>query len=220
MEVFLQTHKLSLITFEMFAEQSQASLKLRSTFKDRQVGLEERQKFIQDLTSRREELWQANCPADIDNLDGIDDLGIIRGTYNFARLQYSILQLHLHTSMYPYQRLDGDAFAEEDARHCTYIIDTVNQSFKFNDKENHHLASGLFLAGAATRIPAEKAAALIMLKEMEHAGLSGAMARVRHLLELVVREQAQREISGGSVDEVDWIELSREHGLKNVVFGM
>ncbi|KAG9602856.1 hypothetical protein KCU77_g528, partial [Aureobasidium melanogenum] len=220
MEVFLQTHKLSLITFEMFAEQSQASLKLRSRFKDRHVELEERQKFIEDLTSRREELWQANCPADIDNLDGIDDLGIIRGTYNFARLQYSILQLHLHTSMYPYQRLDGDAFAEEDARHCTYIIDTVNQSFKFNDKENHHLASGLFLAGAATKSPVEKSAALIMLKEMEHAGLSGAVARVRHLLELVVREQAQREISGGSVDEVDWIELAREHGLKNVVFGM
>ncbi|KAG9571404.1 hypothetical protein KCU79_g235, partial [Aureobasidium melanogenum] len=220
MEVFLQTHRLSLVTFEMFAEQSQASLQLRETFEDRHVGLEERQEFIQDLTSRHEELWQFNCPADIDNLDGIDDLGIIRGTYNFARLQFSILQLHLHTSMYPYQRLDGDVFADEDARHCTYIIDTVNQSFKFNDKENHHLATGLFLAGAATKLPAEKAAALIMLREMEHAGLSGAVARVRHLLELVVREQAKREISGGSADEVDWIELSREHGLKNVVFGM
>jgi hypothetical protein len=43
---------------------------------------------------------------------------------------------------------------------------------------------------------------------------------VRHVLELVVREQAKREISGGSADEVDWIELSKEHGLKNVVFGM
>ncbi|KAG9691928.1 AFG1-like ATPase, partial [Aureobasidium melanogenum] len=220
MEIFLQTHKLSLITFEMFAEQSQASLKLRSMLKDRHVGLEERQQFIQDLKTRREELWQANCPSDIDNLDGMDELGIIRGTYNFARLQYSILQLHLHTSMYPYQRLDGDAFAEEDARHCTYIIETVRQSFVFNDKENHHLASGLFLAGAATRLPHEKAAALIMLKEMEHAGLSGAVARVRNLLELVVREQAKKEITGGKADEVDWIELSKEHGLKNVVFGM
>ncbi|CAD0088197.1 unnamed protein product [Aureobasidium mustum] len=122
--------------------------------------------------------------------------------------------------MYPYQRLDGDAFATEDAHHCTYIIDTVRQSFNFNDKENHHLASGLFLAGAATKLPAEKAAALIMLKEMEHAGLSGAVARVRHLLELVVRQQAKREIDGGSADEVDWIELAKEHGLKNVVFGM
>lgn len=220
MEIFLQTHKLSLITFEMFAEQSQASLKLRSTFKDRHVGLEERQKFIQDLTSRHEALWQNNCPADIDNLEDIDELGIIRGTYNFARLQYSILQLHLHTSMYPYQRLDGYQFSTEDAKHCTYIIETVRQSFDFNDKENHHLASGLFLVGAATKIPAEKATALIMLKEMQHAGLSGAVARVRHLLELVVRQQAEREISGGSADEVDWIELAKEHGLKNVVFGM
>ena len=59
-----------------------------------------------------------------------------------------------------------------------------------------------------------------MLQEMEHAGLSGAVARVRHVLGLVVREQAKREIAGGSADEVDWIELSQEHGLKNVVFGM
>ncbi|KAI4725847.1 hypothetical protein E4T49_06409 [Aureobasidium sp. EXF-10728] len=220
METFLQTHKLSLITFEMFAEQSQASLKLRKTFKDRQVGLQERQRVIQDLTSRHEELWQANCPAGMESLEDTSDLGIIRGTYNFARLQYSVLQLHLHTSMYPYQRLDGDAFATEDAHHCTYIIDTVRQSFIYNDKENHHLASALFLAGAATKVPAEKAAALIMLQEMEHAGLSGAVARVRHVLELVVRQQATREIGGGSADEVDWIELSRQHGLKNVVFGM
>jgi hypothetical protein len=220
MDTFMQTHKLSLTTFEMFAEQSQASLSFRSTFRERHVELQERLDFIQNLSHRHAEKWQANCPAHLENLDDKSDLGIIRGTYNFARLQYSVLQLYLHTSMYPYQRLDGDMFAAEDTEHCTYIIETVRQSFVFNDKENHHLAPALFLAGAATKIPAEKAAALIMLQEMEHAGLSGAVARVRHVLELVVREQAKREISGGSADEVDWIELSKEHGLKNVVFGM
>jgi hypothetical protein len=182
--------------------------------------LQERLDFIRDLSNRHAEKWRANCPAHLETLDDKSDLGIIRGTYNFARLQYSVLQLYLHTSMYSYQRLDGDMFAAEDTEHCTYIIDTVRQSFVFNDKENHHLAPALFLAGAATKIPAEKAAALIMLSEMEHAGLSGAVARVRHILELVVREQAKKEISGGSADEVDWIELSKEHGLKNVVFGM
>jgi hypothetical protein len=220
MDTFLQTHELSLITFEMFAEQSQASLGFRSTFRDRHVGLQERLDFIRDLSNRHAEKWRANCPAHLETLDDKSDLGIIRGTYNFARLQYSVLQLYLHTSMYSYQRLDGDMFAVEDTKHCTYIIDTVRQSFVFNDKENHHLAPALFLAGAATKVPAEKAAALIMLSEMEHAGLSGAVARVRHVLELVVREQAKKEISGGSADEVDWIELSKEHGLKNVVFGM
>jgi hypothetical protein len=220
MDTFLQTHKLSLITFEMFAEQSQASLSFRNTFRERHVELQERQDFIRDLSDRHAEKWRANCPAHLETIDDKSDLGIIRGTYNFARLQYSVLQIYLHTSMYPWQRLDGDQFAAEDTNHCTYIIDTVRQSFVFNDKENHHLAPALFLAGAATKISAEKAAALIMLTEMEHAGLSGAVARVRHVLELVVREQAKKEISGGSADEVDWIELSKEHGLKNVVFGM
>ena len=220
MDTFLQAHKLSLITFEMFAEQSQASLSFRNTFRDRHVELQERLDFIQDLSNRHAEKWRENCPAYLETWDDKSDLGIIRGTYNFARLQYSVLQLYLHTSIYPYQRLDGDTFAAEDTEHCTYIIDTVRQSFVFNDKENHHLAPALFLAGAATKNLTEKAAALIMLQEMEHAGLSGAVARVRHILELVVREQAKKEISGGSADEVDWIELSKEHGLKNVVFGM
>jgi len=220
MDTFLQAHKLSLITFEMFAEQSQASLSFRSTFRDRHVALQERLDFIQDLSNRHAEKWRANCPAYLETWDDKSDLGIIRGTYNFARLQYSVLQLYLHTSIYPYQRLDGDAFNAEDTEHCTYIIDTVRQSFVFNDKENHHLAPALFLAGAATKNLSEKSAALIMLQEMEHAGLSGAVARVRHVLELVIREQAKKEMSGGSADEVDWIELSKEHGLKNVVFGM
>ncbi|KEQ92143.1 hypothetical protein AUEXF2481DRAFT_32351 [Aureobasidium subglaciale EXF-2481] len=224
MDTFLQAHKLSLMTFEMFAEQSQASLTLRRAFENRSVGLHERQQYIQDLSVRHAEVWQAHCPPHMDTSDNKTapsaDRVIITSTYNFARLQYSVLQIHLHTSMYPNQRLDGDIFAAEDARHCTYIINTVRQSFVHNDRENHHLANALFLAGSATKLPLEKAAALIMLQEMEHAGLSGAVARVRHVLELVVREQAKKEIAGGSSDEVDWVELSKEHGLKNVVFGM
>lgn len=224
MDEFLKVHKLSLITFEMFAEQSQASLNLRRAFRERHIGLKERQQHIQGLSIRHATVWQENCPPHMESQEDeaapSPDRRIIAGTYNFARLQYSVLQLHLHTSMYPYQRLDGDLFAVEDTEHCTYIINTVRQSFVYNDRENHHLAHALFLAGAATKLPVEKSAALMMLQEMEHAGLSGAVARVRHVLELVVREQAKREIAGGSADEVDWIELSQEHGLKNVVFGM
>jgi hypothetical protein len=227
MHTFLQVHKLSLMTFEMFAEQSQASLRIRGVFKDRHVGLEERQQQVNDLSARHACVWKTNCPsqmlsADIEQISPstCPDQTIIISTYTFARLQYSVLQIHKHTSMYPYQRLDGDAFAEQITEHCTYILETVRKSFAQHDKENHHLAHALFLAGAATRNPAEKSAALMMLMAMNNAGLSGAVGRVRQCLELVVREQAKREAAGGSADEVDWLELSREHGFRNIVFGM
>ena len=52
MNIFSQVHKLSLMTFAMYAEQSQVSLNLRNAFKTRRIALRERQRHIRDLSIR------------------------------------------------------------------------------------------------------------------------------------------------------------------------
>lgn len=69
------------------------------------------------------------------------------------------------------------------------------------------MVHALFIAGVATKIPGQKAWALAMLQDMEHAGLSGTVTQVKRLLELVGMSQRNMELVGRSVDEVDWIEV-------------
>lgn len=109
---FLQVHKLSLTTFEMFAEQSQTSLDLRRASRERHVGLEERQQHIRDLSIRHVTLWEESLSSltKVQQSKTSKSLAsrIVASTHNFARIQYSVLQLQLHTSMYPHQRLDSN----------------------------------------------------------------------------------------------------------------
>lgn len=223
-QVFLQVHKLSLLIFQLYAEQSQLSLDMRRNVHAGQSNVTDRQRQVEELSIRHQRMWNMHCPVfpeDPHNPFSLENQpAIIQGTFHFARLQYSVLSLYLHSSMYPQQRLESSQYAEVDAEHCAYIIKAAQASVVSQDTENHHLAPGLFIAGFVSRDPAQKQEALTLLRQLSLAGLSGAVRRVYHLLDLAIKEQVQKEATGGRAEEVDWVDWSRKNSVKYVVLGM
>ncbi|KAF2221633.1 hypothetical protein BDZ85DRAFT_265728 [Elsinoe ampelina] len=221
---FLAVHKLSLLIFQMYAEQSQLTLDMRRDMKAGTVNQAERQARVDDLSARHRELWEKNCPRFADDPEDPCSLeqqpAIIQGTFSFSRYQFSVLSLYLHSSMYPHQRLESDRYEDEDATHCSVIIKAARASVANADTENHHLAPGLFIAGFVSKNRDEKQEALRLLRQMSQAGLSGAVRRVYHLLDLAIIEQRAAENAGGRSEDVDWIEWSRKYEFKHIVLGM
>ena len=220
---FLQAHRLNLHMFTLQAEQSQVCLRMRSASHEGTHTQKERKDIIEELSCRQRRVWEENCPAQFRSKHttrvSADEPSITTSTFFFARLQYSVLSLYLHTSMYPQQRMDTRCFDEDDAEHCTTILKIVRQSIKNNDRDNHHLAQAVFLAGVATRCPEEKKEAIELLEEM-NGGLFHAIIRIRLLLRRVISQQILMVQDGGSADEVDWVDLSDEMGMKCIVFGV
>ncbi|KAF4550554.1 Hypothetical protein D9617_16g013420 [Elsinoe fawcettii] len=221
---FLAVHKLSLLIFQMYAEQSKLTLDIREDMRAGTVDKTERQSRVDQLSARHQELWQKNCPHFAEDPDDPCSLAqqpaIIQGTFSFSRYQFSVLSLYLHSSMYPQQRLESERYEDEDSDHCAMIIKTVRASVESQDTENHHLSPGLFIAGFVSKKREEKQEALRLLRQMSQAGLSGAVRRVYHLLDLAIIEQKAAEAAGGRMEDVDWIEWSRKYEFKHIVLGM
>ncbi|PNS18227.1 Transcriptional activator protein UGA3 [Sphaceloma murrayae] len=223
-QTFLKVHRLSLLTFQLYAEQSQLSLDMRRSMAAGASDPDSRLQQIDALSRRHQQMWQLNCPSFTDDPDDAAALAnqplIIQSTFYFARLQYSVLSLYLHSSMYHNQRLECRNHTDTDAVHCSTILRTARATVASADTENHHLAPGLFIAGFVSRDPEERVEALELLRRMSLAGLSGAVRRVYRLLEMAIGEQDRVENEGGERESVDWIEWSRGMGGKHIVLGM
>ena len=220
---FMSIHHLTLHLFTTSAKLSQLALGMRQNPRQDQATIDEREESIAQFNSTLRADWLERCPPSLrpGNNTSIQNIPqIARSTFEFAQLQFSIISLYLHTSMYPGQRLHATRYREEDACHCSFILSTAAKAVASRDIHNHHMVTAIFLAGYVTMIPQEKALAIKLLRAMESAGISRSVSRSMELLQFVQKEQLARQLSGRCPEEVDWLQVAQEKGIKSINFGL
>lgn len=219
----MSIHLLVLHLFTTSAKLSQLALGMRSNYHLDQAMIEERENRIEEFCATLRADWLERCPhslrpgvsVDMQQIPQID-----RSTFEFAQLQYSIISLYLHTSMYPGQRLQSTRYRDEDAYHCSFVLSTASKAVASQDTANHHMVTAIFLAGFATTIPHEKVLATELLQAMEGTGISRSVSRTLELLRTVQNEQLDRQVTGRLAEEVDWLQVAQEKGIKSINFGL
>lgn len=221
---FMATHSLVLHLFTMSAKQCQLAMAMRQGFRECSDTVEELSLRVETFCNTLRTQWTEKCPpsmrSDVPRISRKESPQIVRSTFEFAQLQYSVMAIYLHTSMFSKQRLYARCYQREDAYHCSSILSMASKAVANRDTSNHHMVPALFLAGFATTSHQEKSLAMQLLKAMEGTGISRSVTRTRELLQLVVEEQAKRVAVGGLAEEVDWIEFSQERGIKCINFGL
>ena len=219
----MSIHHLTLHLFTTSAKLSQLAFGMRENPCHDAVGIKEREMHIDDFGNILRQDWMDMCPAALQSGRVADQQGIpqiARSTFEFAQLQFSIISLYLHSSMYPGQRLRSVRYRDEDDYHCSFILTTASKAVANRDIHNHHMVTAIFLAGCVTTVPQEKLLATELLQAMEGTGISRSVSRSLELLRHVQSEQLERQLTGRLAEEVDWIEVARERGIKSINFGL
>lgn len=130
--------------------------------------------------------------------------------------------------MFPQQRRLGQATTDPDN---TTQADTERRVLAILTLTSSNLAAGqqdaarhtifpLFMAGFATLQPDAKIKALEIIAAMEGTGIGKNTGRTRGLLKAVFEEQRRAYERGGSVGEVEWLDVARGRGLGIVNCGL
>lgn len=224
---FLAVHGLALHLFTISAKLSQLAQSMRQTVPIAPFTIiPELEAQIEVFYDTMRNDWLERCPHDFrpdgPALTGREVPLIARSTFEFAQLQYSVMAIYLHTSMYAGQRLTPSSqnHRGEDAYHCSSILSMASKTIANRDITNHHLVPAIFIAGFATTSAHEKVLAAELLQAMEGTGISRSVSRSRELLRAVVDEQMARLAAGGLAEEVDWIEVAQRKRIKCINFGL
>ena len=159
-------------------------------------------------------------------------------------LLFHAAMIYSRTSMYPGQGRMPTAnqhslLADTEARVAAILslampqIPTAtntatNHSSSSNNSNNNigisttarHLVFPVFIAGVATALMPNKTAAINTISRLEDSGIGRNTVRTRRLLVLVYEEQARRVQAGGKIEDVDWLQIARAHGLDVVNCGL
>lgn len=222
-DTFMAVHGLTLHMFTASAKMSQLALALRENARQSPTLASERQEQTETFCEQLRTEWLERCPPSMRPGSNISEKPlptIVSSTFEFAQLQYSGIAIYLHTSMYPGQRLYSNHYREEDAHHCSFILSMASKAVANRDFGNHHMVPAIFIAGFASMSPKDKYMAMELLRAFEGTGISRSVTRSRELLQYVLREQSKRQEAGGHAEEVDWIDVAREKGIKCINFGL
>lgn len=221
---FMAVHGLVLRLFTISAELSQLAQGMRQTSRQPDVAISDLEDQVDIFYNKMRNEWLTRCPnmmrPDTHSAMPKNLPLIARSTFEFAQLQYSVSAIYLHTSMYPGQRLVSARNREEDAYHCSSILSMASKAIANKDTSNHHMVPAIFIAGFATQSQHEKVLAMELLQAMEGTGISRSVSRSLELLRLVVNEQMARQAAGGLAEEVDWIDIAQQRGIKCINFGL
>lgn len=125
--------------------------------------------------------------------------------------------LYVYTSMYPGQLFDPPHNYEIQVSKCAReIIEAVKNIISKERFELRVIVFPLFMAGYSTMDPAEKSAALDLMRKQEQHSYGGSTAGVRKLLETVCEKQA----TARDFKNIDWIEEMRMSGQRLVMCGL
>lgn len=220
-KAFTAAHSLTLHMFTASSKMSQLALATRHHASQRPTTVNERQEGIEIFGDRLRNDWRERClPPPPPDSGATPAPVIVTSTLEFAQLQYSVIAIYLHTSMYPGQRLYTAHYRDEDAYHCSFILSLASKAVARRDFGNHHMVPAIFLAGFASNSRNEKMLAIELLHAFEGTGISRSVTRSKELLKYVLKEQGQRQASGGMAEEVDWIDVAQRRGIKCINFGL
>lgn len=218
-----EIHSLVKLLLTATAEMSQLTLLMRRATRRDAMSLDDCSRRVELFKYEFQHSWQHAyrrvIPTDTDEeieLARYPDLARI--ALNTAKMQYSAFLLYLYTNMYPKQRVHCEAHDEEVATHCTWLLSTVSQALSDGSIRRPLIIWLVFLAGVATNQPEQKLLAVNLLQAMRKIGIASTSIRACALLQLVHKEQERRVSCGGNAKEVDFIEVSRQYGLKPLHF--
>lgn len=130
--------------------------------------------------------------------------------------------------MFPQQRRLGSSTTDPEnttqadtERRVLAILALTSSNLASGDHDTaRHSVFPLFMAGFATLQPDAKIKVLEIIAAMEGTGIGKNTSRTRGLLKAVFEEQRVAYERGGSVGEVDWLEVARVRKLGVVNCGL
>lgn len=129
--------------------------------------------------------------------------------------------IYAHTSMYPGQFRSPAPDSESELRNCCREIIHAAQVITSRDQfEFSYIVFPLFMAGFATKDPAEKEQALELIRVVETHSYGGSTKSVRGLLENIYGKQRDAIVQHGNDASVDWVEEMERSGQRIIMYGL
>ncbi|KAI9674507.1 MAG: hypothetical protein M1817_001845 [Caeruleum heppii] len=145
----------------------------------------------------------------------------VRITFEHAFALHRACIIYAHTSMWPYQRGEADAMAEEEISQCSSAILNLCRNIVEHKRFQHRFVMyPVFMAGFASPSAEDKMAALDLMSVLERDSLGRNAASMRQLLQAIYCEQNEAMMSGGHPSQVDWVEVVKKHDWQVVYFGL
>jgi hypothetical protein len=121
--------------------------------------------------------------------------------------------------MYPSQLLDPAP--ESEIRTCATEIIQVARIITSQERfEQQFIVFPLYMAGLATKDPAEKDAALATLRVVERHSYGKTTESVRELLGHIYEKQRAAIVASGDASSVDWVEEMESSGQRLIMYGL
>lgn len=126
--------------------------------------------------------------------------------------------IYTRTSMYPGQRLiqsmnQPNLVADTEAR-VDVILSVASHIAQEQAWDQRHIIFPIFMAGFATKQSDSKVRAIELIRLFEGSGIGQNTSTTRKLLTAVCEEQAQSIAAHRSMEEVDWLCVLGDRGLR------
>lgn len=200
--------------FLLIGEMSQEVVCMRKARRATLATPDELQARVDQMLMKAKNLWISACPKELQttDLENVQMSAVARSTFKAIQIQTAVVNLYLHTSMYPGQRLHASQHEQEVAGLCTLVLSAIASAVANNEPELYNICS-LFLAGVTSKIEAERQLAIELFRAMESSPLGPSARCTRDLVHMVHKAQERKVREGGRMEEVDWVAITREQEI-------
>ncbi|KAL8830770.1 MAG: hypothetical protein Q9191_001247 [Dirinaria sp. TL-2023a] len=140
-----------------------------------------------------------------------------RGIFEHTYALYHACIIYSYTSMWPRQRFYmGDKSIPELSDSICKVLQLGREITANGFDQRKFMVFPTFMAGIATRNPADQQLALQILKFLERNSIGKVMMATRQILEIVYEEQRELAMQGCHPMTVDWVTTVADRGLQMI----
>lgn len=178
----------------------------------------EREQQVMHLRDDLRRTWDTHSPAFKAMGYSNDSVPIeARGIFEHTYALYHACIIYSYTSMWPRQRYYmGDKSIPELSDSICKVLQLGREIAANGFDERKFMVFPTFMAGIATRNPADQQLALQTLKFLERNSIGKVMMATRQILEIVYEEQRELAMQGCHPMTVDWVTTVADRGLQMI----
>ncbi|QIX00250.1 hypothetical protein AMS68_005767 [Peltaster fructicola] len=189
--------------------------------------LDHLQAQVTALETKLIEFWTVFCPNSLEPVSAATCTSLpprVRAVFEHALVLYHSVIIYTRTSMYPgqrvYQARNQIALTADTEWRVDIILSVANQMVIEHTFDQRFIVFPIFMAGYVTKQSDLKVLAMDLLNAFEGSGIEKNTATTRKLLRAVCEEQSHSIGAGRHAEEVDWMRVSIDRGLRIINCGL